>query len=286
MAVCDRREIREPRFLAVALDHERCPRDLDHPSHPPFGAGDRLVDHLESRVEVEPADPRLDQLHRDLVLQQEHVRAPLHPVDQGQGVAHQLHGDRDPGRVAPAVVLMDDDAAAGDERGEEISQDRVVDLRCLQHVEEENVDRPTRPADLRDVSLVDDMRDAEAGDPGIEALAKRVTDANGWVVAEELADRVRLHCKQVVALESRSSPCLGPVAHTGEQRRRRAAEEAARVDDCGVVRGVITREPVEELALCLREHRGNPHRIGRQGDFPPGAAKEIPEPVADHRAGL
>src|SRR5947209_18777826 len=107
---------------------------------------------------------------------------------------------------------MDDDAAAGDERGEEISQDRVVDLRCLQHVEEENVDRPARPADLRDISLVDDMRDAETGDAGIEALAKRVTDANGRVVAKELVDRVRLDSEQVVALDSRSRPCLGPVA--------------------------------------------------------------------------
>jgi len=46
---------------------------------------------------------------------------------------------------------VDDDAAAGYERGKEVPQDRVVDLPRLQHVEEEHVDLPVG-ASLKDAA--------------------------------------------------------------------------------------------------------------------------------------
>src|SRR6266545_1241208 len=137
--------------------------------------------------------------------------------------------------------------------------------------------------ELGDVPLVHDVRKVESSDVSVEAGAKRVADAGAAISREELRDRERLDPEEVVALDRRADPRLHAVAHAGEESGSRAAEETACVNDRRLPARVVTSERIEQLALRLREHRGNPDGVRRQDDVPPRTANEVAEPVARHR---
>src|SRR6266536_3445723 len=107
----DRREIRKPRLRTVSFRENDGPPDFDHAARPTIQAADGTVQDLELLSVVEVSDAPLDQLPRYVVLDEKHVRSPLHTVDQPPRRTPQHNCDRDPRHAPPPVVLMDDDAA-------------------------------------------------------------------------------------------------------------------------------------------------------------------------------
>jgi hypothetical protein len=271
IGVCDSRNLAQRRGRPVVVGDQGGSRELEHSACPSLDPLARSVEQRPLRRVVEAADAVAQDVGRKLALDEEDVRPCLHPVDELDRLGQELHRDRYPRHAAPAVVLVDDDAPAGDEAGEEVAEQGVVDLPRLVEVEKQHVDRAAGPAELQNVTLVDTMGHVEARDVRVELGTKRAADSKRRLVREESGNRVRLDAEAVEARERRAVPRSRPVEQPGHQRDGRAAEKAAAVDD-GPIVGVVTGERVEQSQLIGGEHRRSGRDLPRQGRLAPGTA--------------